>query len=302
MLRASCFVGAILITCIGASAFAADAPPAVAHPYPAVASIYEQRTNPPQKIYVAAINLSGPNVQVEVSRGGPDPDGDGKWQTTLMQPTKIADREGFDVVINGDFFSHLNGKDAEGAAAMQEFKGSTPATVSGPAESNGKVWATTQKARPTLLIDAGSRPAIDVVATPPPQATQAIAGSSVLVKDGKNVAPPNSASPFAKGPHPRTAVGIADGGKTLLLVVVDGRKKGEAAGMSLTDLADVMLKYGAESALNLDGGGSSVLAIRDPKTHRMQILNHPSDGRERVVANVLGVRVASRKPTTRPSQ
>src|SRR5205809_2940668 len=124
----------------------ADTSP-VEHPYPAVAYIFEQRTNTPQKIYVAAIDLTKPDVQVEVSRGGPDPDGDGKWQTTLMQPTKVADREGFDVVINGDFFSHLNGKDAEGAAALAEFKGSTPALVIGPAESNGKVWATTQKAR-----------------------------------------------------------------------------------------------------------------------------------------------------------
>ena len=54
-----------------------------------------------------------------------------------------------------------------------------------------------------------------------------------------------------------------------------------------------MLKYGCRQAINLDGGGSSVLAIRDPQTHRMTILNHPSDGRERSVANVLGVRVAA---------
>jgi exopolysaccharide biosynthesis protein len=50
-----------------------------------------------------------------------------------------------------------------------------------------------------------------------------------------------------------------------------------------------MLKYGCQLAVNLDGGGSSVLAIRDPKSHKMEILNRPSDGRERSVANVLGV-------------
>src|SRR3954451_10949560 len=67
----------------------------------------------PQQIHVAAIDLTDHNVQVRVSRGGDDPDGPGKWQTTLMRPTRIADREGFDVVINGDFFTHLSGKDAE---------------------------------------------------------------------------------------------------------------------------------------------------------------------------------------------
>jgi len=47
--------------------------------------------------------------------GGPDPDGPGKWQTTLMEPTKIAAREKFDVVVNGDFFKARGVNDGEGA-------------------------------------------------------------------------------------------------------------------------------------------------------------------------------------------
>jgi exopolysaccharide biosynthesis protein len=54
-----------------------------------------------------------------------------------------------------------------------------------------------------------------------------------------------------------------------------------------------MLKLGCTSALNLDGGGSSVLAIRDSKTGKIQIMNHPSGGEERPVANVLGVSIKS---------
>src|SRR5687768_9001281 len=61
-------------------------------PYPAVVYRFEQRETPiPQKIYVAAIDLSNPNVRVRVARGGADPDGDGKWQTTLMRPSAIAE-------------------------------------------------------------------------------------------------------------------------------------------------------------------------------------------------------------------
>src|SRR4051812_29973987 len=68
-----------------------------AQPYKSVKYTFEKREMPePQKIYVAAIDLTDPNVRVKVSRGGVDPDGDGKWTTTLMPPTKIADREGFD--------------------------------------------------------------------------------------------------------------------------------------------------------------------------------------------------------------
>jgi exopolysaccharide biosynthesis protein len=61
--------------------------------------------------------------------------------------------------------------------------------------------------------------------------------------------------------------------------------------MSLAELSRIMLGLNCESALNLDGGGSSVIVLRNPKTGEQEILNHPSDGRERFVANVLGVDV-----------
>jgi hypothetical protein len=270
-------------------------------PYPAVAYIFEQQTSPkPQKIFVAVIDLTNPMVSVHVARGGADPDGDGKWQTTLTRPTKVADREGFDVVVNGDFFSHLSGKDAEGEAAQKEFRSGIPARVTGPAVSDGKVWGPTTRPRAALMFDREKRPSIRVVRDVPSDAVEAIGGSNVIVKDGKNVAPPGTKPGLARGPHPRTAVGIADDGKTLLLVVVDGRRKDEAIGMSLSELAEVMIKYGAKDAINLDGGGSSMLGIRDPQTHKMRVMNTPSDGHERFVANVLGVTVTRRAtPTTR---
>lgn len=275
-------------------------------PYRSVRYFQEVRTTPqPQKIYVAAIDLTDPNVRVRVSRGGADPDGPGKWTTTLMRPTRVADREGFDVVINGDFFSHLSGRDAEGAAALKEFKGSTPAAVTGPAITDGVVWTPgTKEPRPAFMIDKSGKPAIAMITNPPSDAFELISGHDLLVKGGKNVAPPNPPTTkpnFIKGPHPRTAVGIANHGKVLLMVVIDGRKKGEAIGMSLSEVAQVMLKYGATDAMNLDGGGSSVLAIRDPQTGKMQIKNKPSDGAERPVGNVLGVRVRPPGATTQPA-
>lgn len=264
-------------------------------PYPAVVYKHEVITEPkPQKIFAALIDLTNPNVRVQVSRGGADPDGDGPWQTTLMPPTKIAEREGFDVVINGDFFGIATGEDAEGVKAQATFKGGLAAKVTGPAVSNGKLWAPTPKPRAAFLMDAKNHAAVAEVRDPPADAKEVVAGSNILVKDGKNVAPPPDKG-FSKGPHPRTAVGIADGGKTLVLVVIDGRKPEKAIGMSLTETAEVMLKFGCTDAVNLDGGGSSVLAIRDPADHKMKILNTPSDGRERSVANVLGVSVTPRK-------
>ncbi|HZZ41442.1 MAG TPA: phosphodiester glycosidase family protein [Tepidisphaeraceae bacterium] len=262
------------------------------HPYPAIMYEHTVEEKPAaQQIFVATIDLSKPGVMVRVSRGGADPDGDGPWQTTLMQPTKVAEREHFDVVINGDFFSHANGKDAEGAAAQKEFKANAMGAVDGPAETDGVVWAKSEKeARPFFYMDVNGKPGIGKGKEPPADARQVVAGSHVLVRAGKNVAPADESSKFAKGPHPRTAVGIGNGGKTLFLVVVDGRTK-TSKGMSLRELAEEFVKLGAEEAINLDGGGSSVLAIRDPGTHKMVILNHPSDGKERSVGDVLGVKV-----------
>ena len=271
-------------------------------PYPAVVYKYEQIKHPvPQKIYLAAIDLTNPNVQVRVERGGDDPDGPGEWQTTLMPPTKIAEREGFDVVINGDFFAARGTKDAEGPAAQKQFVGGRPAKVIGPAVTDGEAWNPQSSKQAVFMIDGAGRPIITEFEDPPSDAKQVIAGRFLMVKNGKNIAPPGDKPGFARGPHPRTAVGIRDGGRTLVLCVVDGRKKGEATGMSLQELADVMLRAGCTDAVNLDGGGSSMLGIRNPETGKMQVMNNPSDGRERSVANVLGVTVM-RKPDVRDSK
>lgn len=91
--------------------------------------------------------------------------------------------------------------------------------------------------------------------------------------------------------HPRTVVGLNRDATKLVLLVVDGRKPGAAVGMSYGELTAEMLRLGCYDALNLDGGGSSVLAVRDPAKDEFKILNQPTDGRERAVANVFGVSV-----------
>lgn len=60
--------------------------------------------------------------------------------------------------------------------------------------------------------------------------------------------------------HPRTAVGLKDDGKWVF-VVVDGRFLGCFGGMTMKQLAELMLDLGCIEALNLDGGGSSTLVI-----------------------------------------
>lgn len=80
-------------------------------------------------------------------------------------------------------------------------------------------------------------------------------------------------------PNPRSGIAVTGKHKVLLLVV-DGRRPGMAHGVTIAQFAHLTRILGAQSALNLDGGGSSVLW-----TESNGILNNPSDGKERTVSN-----------------
>ena len=100
----------------------------------------------------------------------------------------------------------------------------------------------------------------------------------LLIKAGKvinNFEHENISESFVTTRHPRTAVGITENRKTLILVTVDGRQSSLSMGMSLAELAQFLSKQKAFNAYNLDGGGSTTMVINN------QIVNSPSDPKER---------------------
>jgi hypothetical protein len=120
---------------------------------------------------------------------------------------------------------------------------------------------------------------------------EAVGGFPVLVADSAVLQDLDSAggAGFAPVRHPRTAVGIASGGRRLLLVTVDGRQLPYSDGMTLRELAELLRSFGAADALNLDGGGSTTLVVRE-RGGALAIANRPSDREgERPVANALAV-------------
>ena len=84
---------------------------------------------------------------------------------------------------------------------------------------------------------------------------------------------------------PRTAIGIKEDG-SVVMTVADGRST-ISNGLVLTDLAKYMAEQGCVTAVNLDGGGSSAMSIKDMKTNTFAAVNNPSDGEEREVGNTL---------------
>jgi exopolysaccharide biosynthesis protein len=262
----------------------------VQRPWKGVVYTFEKRANPAEEVHSVVVDLN--KVRLRTVPAGPDPDGPGKWQTTLMPTSKIAERERFDIAVNGDFFAIPRGKDAEGEAALMLFANGVPALTTGPAVTDGKVWSTSDKARQCLVSDSKNRVQLVEAAVPPPKAAQVICGRDFLVVDGKAQFSDDGVT-YKPGEfrnvNPRTAVGIDKKGKRLFLLVVDGRSE-LSRGMTYGRLAAEMLRIGAHTAINLDGGGSSTLVLRDG-TGELKVKNKPSDKKERAVANVLGLTV-----------
>jgi hypothetical protein len=74
-------------------------------------------------------------------------------------------------------------------------------------------------------------------------------------------------SDITDGRHPRAALGVSNG--SLVAVACDGRRSNVDGGLSMLELAEAMVELGAESAINLHGGGSTTLV------HRGHLLNRP---------------------------
>lgn len=101
--------------------------------------------------------------------------------------------------------------------------------------------------------------------------SQAVGGGPILLKNGKiNLTDKEEGfkgSHLAR--HPRSAIGYKDK-NTLIMMVVDGRQEA-SAGVSLGELAQLMLDVGAKDAVNLDGGGSSAMVAAN------EVVNIPAD-------------------------
>ena len=101
-----------------------------------------------------------------------------------------------------------------------------------------------------------------------------LAFGPALVENGEIAVDTNTEVGQAMASNPRTAIGIIDENH-YIIVVSDGRTS-ESEGLSLYQLAEVMKSYGAKTAYNLDGGGSSTLYFNG------QVINKPTTGGNKI--------------------
>ena len=104
----------------------------------------------------------------------------------------------------------------------------------------------------------------------------AVGGYGYLIKDGE------IKDHSHQSLHPRTAYGISKDKRYFYILIVDGRQTGYSEGADGGDLAELFDEIGdVETAIGMDGGGSSTLVTWDPQTRHVQKLNHQRGGGER---------------------
>ena len=126
--------------------------------------------------------------------------------------------------------------------------------------------------------------------------SEAVEGTSSL--GGRLLKNGEIGSGFEAGTAPRTAVGIKENGN-VIMYTLDGRQKNYSYGATINTLAQRMKELGCVDAINLDGGGSTVMGALLGGTDNFGVMNSPSEGSLRRVANYIFLK-DNRKPTGIP--
>jgi len=219
-------------------------------------------TADPQDYHVVLVDLTRPEIWLRAT--GPGENG--------QRTSDYANAVGATVAINGDLW------DADNWSAYEPL---------GLAVGEGWKWRDDTDIWSFFACDPTKACWIDPwgsLVESSPRWFNAVGGmQDLLVIDG---IPQSYSPPYYNAREPRTAIGLTADGQTLILLVVDGRRSG-ALGMTFGELSAVMMEFGAWTAMNNDGGGSSTLWASGT------VQNVPSDGAERVVANHLAILVST---------
>ena len=283
------------------------------HPYGGVTYIDRVESAPrAEHMHIVEIDLTAPGIRFKLSSPG------GGREVVRETTLAFLEREHAQVAINAHFFLPFPSTD-------------TDAWVIGLAASDGRVFSAFESPAqnfalvadaPAINIDARNHAAIvhrdlsqkdGLHVVEPVSLWTALAGSAEIVTDGAVTIPlykddrhssapltPGSARNYANGNSwydvatARSAIGLSKDGRTLTLFTVDAR--GDSAGMRVGEVAALLVSdYGVWNALNLDGGGSTSLAMADPATGVGHLVNTSSDNPAgRVVASSLAVFASKR--------
>ncbi len=253
--RAFALLAAVCVLLVARPARAVDV---WTEPNPGIRHLH--RTTPaPAEFHALVIDLDVPGVRIRCTPLRE------RWKNT----STYAREAGLAAAVNGGFWG-LFGQGAQGMTA-----------------GNGQVWGSDDEELGFFAMSANgrawvSRPA-DVVEGSRRMITEAVSGRPLVVDRGR-MSEELYTFPRTWTREPRTAVGVSENGRKVILVTVDGRRTTSHGG-TLEEIAQIMIELGAFRAINLDGGGSTTMFV----AAEGGVVNRPSRGWEREVVNHIGV-------------
>lgn len=239
-----------------------------------------EKTEPLQKVDVLRIDTKVESLTFYTTGRNKDykPEESETERSTTLQ---FLNDNNLLAAVNANFYNPFN---------SQTVVRKGPSNVIGLAISEGEIVSESSEKFPAFLVSSNGVCSIKVVY--PKDDTKgirtAVAGNMIVLKNGEVIKQND------KNVHPRTAVGISKDGRYVYLLTVDGRQKGFSIGATYEEVGNLLLEVGAYEGLNLDGGGSTTMVVRE-KDGMAKVLNHPvghggKSGALRYNANHLGVR------------
>lgn len=236
----------------------------------------------PVVVNLLAIDVTAPGIRFLMQPGN----GSQPGEVTRSTTADFVDSAGAQMGINVGFY------DTNPPYAPQNGQYFTDVTYI--AASNGNVYSTANGKEALFNISANNVPSILNAAGAGSSTSgngtvlyNASGGNLKILSAGALV---NTTGGYATTLNPHTAFGVSKDQKTVYLAAVDGRES-SSQGMYTYELAQLMAGLGAWNVVNLDGGGSTTMVMDDSNDHEqnVRVLNTPSDGSERLVANSLAV-------------
>lgn len=232
----------------------------------------QTKTEPrPLAIYSLSIDLTKKSYEFAVVPG-PDPDGDGPIEATLTPPVELGNQASAIALINTSAWGMFPDKET---GKPQKYVPGGQADILGWVANRERQVSPSQSGFWTCWMDVSGRASIinpdsKQDSSGPPPYLWAVSGFRGILVDGK-ILPESS-----EVRHPRTSLGLSADGTRMTWLVVDGRQPGYSEGVSEHELAQLMIDAGCDDAMNLDGGGSSIMLLRD-RNNELTAANRPSD-------------------------
>jgi hypothetical protein len=278
--RKTLYTGLCALLALSLSASDGRAEVEITTPYEGITLTRRVATVPrPLNLWIAEIDLNAPGIGFLVTpSNGPAP-----GENTRVATGAFMTAYDLELAINASFYT----VDAAGGLAGNN-RGlvASQGDVYSPFETDTRPWPAfnLSETNTPSIVDRVNPGVIDTAIQPAIDLYNAVSGSERIVTNGLNTA---GQVTFGQPTllHPRTAIGYTDD-QRLVMIVADGRSTA-SGGMTSLEMADLMISYGVTDAVNLDGGGSSTMTLRQGST--AQVLNTPSDGGQRLVATHLGV-------------